>query len=69
MNSDGTKRIASVTIRRGRFFRKFYMYLLAALAGGGAIYALDQVAGQRSTRSLDKTCLTCVYCRLAALLR
>ncbi len=46
MNSDGTKRIASVTIRRGRFFRKFYMYLLAALAGGGAIYALDQAAGQ-----------------------
>lgn len=46
MNSDGTKRIASVTIRRGRFFRKFYMYLLAALAGGGAIYALDRVAGQ-----------------------
>jgi hypothetical protein len=46
MNDEGNKRLIAVNIRRGRFFRKFYMYLLAALAGGGAVYALDQAAGR-----------------------
>jgi hypothetical protein len=45
-DSESNKRLAAVSIRRGRFFRRFYMYLLAALAGGAAIYALDQAAGQ-----------------------
>jgi hypothetical protein len=62
-DSDGNKRLAGVTIRRGRFFRKFYMYLLAALA----MYTYDPRPGRRLLTVWDEQGRLALQCHVAHL--